>query len=351
MKIKDYIKILFLGYKKNAFKGVFNLAKVFSDLVAEPEAVSSRITSAKIEITTRCNLKCRFCDSTVNSRRKTDMQAHEFLQILDKMPFLSKISLSGVGEPFINPNIFQFIKLAKERHILIGTFTNATLLSEDKIEKLVLSGIDWLNISLDGATKETYESIRCGAVFENVISNINMMQDSNIRNGGKIDVAVWMTLAKSNIGELPRMIQLLKSLKIKKLNVQSLHPWGKDYWKKELKDYQVEYGSKGEFLSSAVKEAKKEGISLNFSTIGCEPERKRTCNWPWRSCNITVDGFITPCCMNGSDPDIINFGNIYKESFEEIWNSRDYRLFRKQLKSSSMPDICRGCPGYFYVGF
>ncbi|MCK9555900.1 radical SAM protein [bacterium] len=351
MKIKGYLKILSLSYRNKGFKGIFNLAKVFSDLFFEPETVSSRITSAKIEVTTRCNLKCRFCDNTVSSRRKTDMQIHEFLQILEKMPFLSKISLSGVGEPFLNPNIFQFIRLAKERHIFIGTFTNATLLSEDKIDRLIRSDIDWLNISLDGATKETYETIRRGAVFENVISNTGMFQDKNIRNGEKIDVAVWMTLTKSNIGELPRMIPLLKSLKIKKLNIQSLHPWGKDYWKKELGDYQVEYENKGDFLSETAERAGKEGILLNYSTAGSKSRKRRTCNWPWRSCNITVDGFITPCCMNGSDPEIINFGNIYRQSFEEIWNSRDYRFFRKQLKSSSMPDICRGCPGYFYVGF
>ncbi|MDD5645300.1 MAG: radical SAM protein [bacterium] len=351
MKAKDYIKILLSSYKNNGVKGIFNLAKVYSDLLLEPGIVSSRITSAKIEITTRCNLKCRFCDSVISGRKKTDMQEHEFLQILEKMPFLAKISLSGVGEPFINPNIFRFIGLAKERNILIGTFTNATLLSEDKIGRLIESGIDWLNISVDGATKKTYESIRCGAIFEDIISNIEMLQQENIRSGKKIDIAVWMVLTKTNIRELPLMIPLAKSLKIKKINVQSLHQWGKDYWKKELGGFRVEYENEKVFLSETAMAAKKEGILLNYSTVGNKLGKKRTCNWPWRSCNITVDGFVTPCCMNGSDPQIINFGNIHGKSFEEIWNSDDYRIFREQLKSASIPDICKGCPGYFYVGF
>jgi radical SAM protein with 4Fe4S-binding SPASM domain len=56
---------------------------------------------------------------------------------------------------------------------------------------------------------------------------------------------------------------------------------------------------------------------------------------------------VTPCCENGSDPERINFGNIFEQSFADIWNSEQYQKFRLVLQSTdSRPAICTDCPSY-----
>ena len=83
--------------------------------------------------------------------------------------------------------------------------------------------------------------------------------------------------------------------------------------------------------------------ALNFP----DPAAARGCKWPWKGSYVTADGYVTPCCENGSNPDKINFGNLFQQSYQEIWNSEAYRTFRKQLKSKDgRPSICVDCPSY-----
>lgn len=353
MDIKEKIKIVKLSYLKNGIKGLVNLYRVYNDLRSEPDKVSSQITVVKIEATTRCNLKCKMCDHITNSRKKIDMSLDSFKIVLDKLPHLLKISLSGVGEPLLNPHIFEMIKMAKDRNIFVGTFTNGTLLSPKIIASVVNSNLDWLNISIDGATKKTYESIRCGAVFDTVISQVTELVDTIKKVGAKTKITAWMTLSKENLTELPEMVKLVKSIGINRLNIQSLHSWGKDYWVDNIAALSPEntLSNSNVYIRNAIKEAEETGVILNFSTVAANDNKSRTCNWPWRSCNITVDGFVTPCCMHGANPKIINFGNIFKEDFNKIWNSEAYADFRRKLRSANPPAICNKCPGYYYIGF
>ena len=72
----------------------------------------------------------------------------------------------------------------------------------------------------------------------------------------------------------------------------------------------------------------------------------RTCNWPWIITFVSISGDVTPCCMNGWDPDALSFGNIYRQPFEQIWYSEKYMAFRREMKAPNRPSFCENCPGY-----
>ena len=92
--------------------------------------------------------------------------------------------------------------------------------------------------------------------------------------------------------------------------------------------------------------AKKEGIDFDYWNIPDKGSR-RVCKWPWKACYITVEGYITPCCIHGTNPKVINFGNIFEQGFENIWNCPEYMEFRRRLKSENPPEICIDCPSYY----
>lgn len=328
--------------------GFLNLCLTISTLKIEPSYVYSQPFRLYLEPSTRCNLGCQMCYFPTSERPKQDLSFNNFLEILDHFPYLQDLQLQGIGEPLLNPDIFRMIKYAKTRRIRVGSFTNVTLINPDISEKIASSGLDWLNLSLDGANSNTYEIIRRGARFEEVIKNIkNLMEIKRRKN---VQISIWFTAMKTNVLELPAIIELAKRLGIKKVVAQGIHFWGNDFYRDYLKKdsllQDLELARKT--FIQATKEARRLKIRFDFRPRYFQKRTKRICRWPWVSCFITVEGFVTPCCVQGSDPKIINFGNIFDKDFKEIWNGAPYQDFRRQLKSKSPPENCRDCPGYYY---
>ena len=102
-----------------------------------------------------------------------DDALHQLLS--DLSPGMCGVLVQGTGEPLLYDDLFDVIRLAKSRISPdgeVGLTTNATLLNDSMVGRLMETGLDFIYFSVDGASKQTYESIRIGASFEAVISNI-----------------------------------------------------------------------------------------------------------------------------------------------------------------------------------
>ncbi len=344
--MKEKLSIIKDSIILNKIGGVSNLIKTAGAIFSEPLYTASFPIYIQIEPAIICNLKCKMCISPFLERKTQCLSLEKFKIIEKQFPYLRKISLVGVGEPLLNPDLFKIIQWAKSKKMLIGFTTNGVLLTKMNIENILNVEPDWLNISVDGATKETYERIRQGADFDLVINNIKELMKAKKNN--KIKISLWFLGMRDNIEELPQVVKLTSELGIKKLNMQTVHYWGKKEWKlrlngQQLNDSLVKLKS---IILQAINTAKKYNIRFNYVNTPFN-KSKRACQWPWKSCYITVDGFVTPCCIHGSDPHVINFGNIFEKPFHEIWNNIEYQAFRKSLKSDVPPEICIGCTSYY----
>ena len=117
------------------------------------------------EVTGACNLRCRMC--IVRYRpplpRSASLSLERFRRLLEQMPDVTDVSLQGIGEPLLAPDIYRMVAYASARGLRAGFNTNATLLTQQAGERLIAAGLAWLCISLDGAGPETYEFVRDGA--------------------------------------------------------------------------------------------------------------------------------------------------------------------------------------------
>lgn len=320
------------------------LGRTVSDYVLEPRRVRGLPLFLQIEPTILCNLECAFCINPFLPRTRTSLTLDRVRQIVDQVPDLAKISLVGIGESFMNKELWQIVRFAKSKGIEIGTTTNGTILTDRIVSEILESGIDWLNFSLDGATKATYEKMRHGAVFEEVLANTRRIVEA-ARGRKRPALAIWFLANRENIAELPMMVPLVKELGIPSLNIQGVHYWGHPDWH-ERATHANTISDLKDILRQVRDQAREAGVQFQWFNLP-DQTAGRGCKWPWKGAYITADGYVTPCCENGSDPNRINFGNLFEQPFTEIWNSEAYRKFRRELRSpDGRPSICIDCPSY-----
>jgi radical SAM protein with 4Fe4S-binding SPASM domain len=324
-------------------------------------------TELQVEVTGACNLACKMC--LVRYRPKLGkaegaMSFATFKAIVDRLPALERITLQGLGEPLLAPDLFRIVEYASRRGIRMGFNTNGTFLTEPKAERLVRAGLDWLNVSLDGASQQTYEAIRHGSDFARVTTNIAGLARTMRRLGAeKPTLSLVFVAMRGNIHELPALVRLTREWGIGRLFVQNLShsfsdtdPAGSYSAIREFAHEEALWATEDKaeaerIFARASGLAENLGVELRLPRLE-EPARRRRkpgtpgCHWPFSAAYVTHDGKVQPCCMvMGCDRAVL--GDTEREEFPVIWHGDDYRRFRDGLLSDrDPPEVCRGCSLY-----
>jgi len=157
-----------------------------------------------------CNLRCKHCyeDAGFHRPELTTNQAFTTIDNLSKIANigLPALSFSG-GEPLIRKDFFEVAAYAKKKIPYVTIATNGTLLTKDNVKKLKEVGVDYVEISLDGASKEVHDSFRrVPGCFEKTMEGIRNCVDENL------DTCIATTAHKENLDEIPKIIELAQEL-------------------------------------------------------------------------------------------------------------------------------------------
>jgi len=160
-----------------------------------------------IETSSICNLNCPMCYTTTDEfKEKVDaglIDFNLFKKIIDESVKynLYSIRLSFRGEAFLHPKIYEMIKYAKEHGIKeVSSLTHGGHIDEEKFERLIDLGLDWLTISFDGIG-ETYEKIRHPLKFDDAVQKIKNYQKIKKEKGVVKPVikvqTIWPAISKN----------------------------------------------------------------------------------------------------------------------------------------------------------
>jgi len=211
---------------------------------------------------------------------------------------MDHVGLSLYGEPLLDPHIVA--RVAKVRSILgpgvpTGFFTNGSLMTSEIATELLRAGLHRVSFSVDGVTAESYERIRKGLKYDEVVANIRNFVELNNSLGRPCRyVRVHMTITEQT-----------------RLEYKKFH----DIW-------------------SAV-----EGVDL-VSWLNCDgrggEDREAAltdgaivdpCAQPFSALNVQADGAVIMCCIDydGSVP----LGNVFKDGIRGIWRSEEFERVRR----------------------
>jgi radical SAM protein with 4Fe4S-binding SPASM domain len=294
----------------------------------------------QIESTTKCNLKCKMCRRTNDVN--CDIPISLFKSIVDEFKnsrFISRrLDFTGLGEPLFHPKISSMIEYAKKHGFTVSLTSNFTLINREKSLSLINAQLDYLYVSFDGATKNTFEKIRVGANFEETLEKIRLFVNTRRKLKFKKPKLMFeTTISEGNVHEIEQIVKLAEALKADGI-----------YFFREVKPERHDY-SKDPFASVNWKEINKSGIEILVN----RPERASRLCVGMIGCYITFDGKVLPCnrliqLAPREEYCLYQFGDLSQNSLSEIWFSKNYRQFRKRLALGIYSSFCKSCPTHAY---
>jgi radical SAM protein with 4Fe4S-binding SPASM domain len=355
-EIKATFKVLIYMIKKGDFKSIYPhiwsrlfvqnvgpglihpLYRKFPSLVPYPREI-------EVEVTTKCHLRCIICERTYWKEKPRDLSFEEFKYIIDQFPRLKWINVTGEGSAFLNKDYPKMLAYLKSKGIFVKLVESFSNLKKWQMEEMIRLGVNRVVVSMDGATKETYEKIKAGASFDEVIRELKLFHELKKKIKSPLpQVSFRFIVTKLNAGEIPAFIELIASLGISH-NIQFAGLL--DF--KEIKD--LSFHDTRELMEEAEKKAKELKIDLSWSHL-CQLPPITKCT-AWTQPYIMMGGYVLPCCqvlMSNQRPFLRehSLGNIFEKPFKEIWNSEEYRDFRKMVprRKGKLPLLCRGCRGF-----
>src|SRR2546429_3451066 len=156
-----------------------------------------------VETTAKCNLYCPMCPRETHKQPKQDMTDEIFQRLVQESGSTAEhMMLIGLGEPFMDPKIFERIEYCERHNTSTLLSTNGTFLDEKMSERLLTTRLQHITLSFDGATKESFEFYRKGARFEKVRDNFVRFARMKKERGSKLQVVVQMVRMDRKPGEV-----------------------------------------------------------------------------------------------------------------------------------------------------
>jgi len=175
------------------------------------------------ELTKGCNLRCIHCRASATElSAPSDLSTQAARDIIDEIVRVSTpiLVLSG-GEPLFRSDIFQLARYGTDKGLRVALATNGTLVTKHVARMIVDSGVRRVAISLDGADALTHDIFRgIPGAFDAAIAGFR-----NLKNLG-MSVQINTTIARHNAHQLPKVLELAKSLGADALHTFLLVPVG-----------------------------------------------------------------------------------------------------------------------------
>jgi radical SAM protein with 4Fe4S-binding SPASM domain len=290
-----------------------NRLSLLKSYVTRKAVVPGGPLTLTIESTAKCNLFCPMCLRERVYFPPRNMEFPVFQKIIDESrDFLEFAVPYGVGEPLLNHEIFDMIAYCTRSGIPTGISTNATTLTEESSRRLIEAGLIYIVFAFDGATRETFETYRKGADYEEVRRNILAFLSVKKAMRSKIFCIVQMVALKENLKEREALVRM---------------------WTREgIDEVRI----------------KKDEVHNEESAIpgdnSSRPRMRHPCYLLWRGpMYVHYDGTVFPCCYIFPDEPA---GNIKRATLREIWNSGKMVDLRQAHLRGDLRDhkACLNCP-------
>jgi len=270
-----------------------------------------------IEPTSLCNLKCIMCPNKSLPRdQKGMMDVELFKKVIDEAKdFVHDVNIHHRGEALLHRNLYDMIRYAKNRGMILKLHTNATCLDEYHARNILESNLDYISFSFDGLDRETYEKYRAGASYDKTIENILgfLQLKKSLHTGRPFTVLELIDYSSHDASYALNNLSVFKKqfdgLLLDKILVKKPHNFGGNVDIKTSED------------------------DTTYSP----------CTYLWHSLIVLWNGDVLPCTQDFYGK--LALGNLKEQSLSEIFHGEKMTSLREKALNGSLQEVkpCSGC--------
>lgn len=290
-----------------------------------------------VETTSACNLKCVGCPTGLGQLKRPPVMIGEEVigRVMEdskkNFRYLDIIYPFFYGEPLLNKNIFDYLRKFRETaypYTRIEMHTNGNIADSGAIaSRLIASGIDLVSISLDGTDSASYESFRRGGSFKLAFEFIKNLSAAKKEAGVmKPEIVVQMILTKYSEDRMERFKAMRSEMGADRI---------------VFKEFFHEFTELSDEEAYSMAPSKKELVLDKDTKKKIIRSKNNSCGWVYRAICVASTGDIAACCID-SNASLLRGLNIKDKNIAKVWNSPEYRQFRKRLLRGKI-DICNKC--------
>jgi Fe-coproporphyrin III synthase len=310
-----------------------------------------------IEITSRCNLSCRYCyyfdNSAINYQ---DLSTNVWLDFFDELGDMGVMNIGLVGgEPFIRSDLPELLEGIVHNKMRFHILSNGTLITDQIAEVISRTHrCDFVQVSIDGSSPKVNDTCRGQGSFEGAVRGIKILQYH------KIPVAVRVTLHHHNVMDLDNIASfLMNDLGLQGFSTNSVGYLGSCRGNSDVlltrEDKEIamntlvrlckEYNNRISATAGPLAEAR-QWQKIKLAHRNCSPPFQNggyltACGCPFGKISIRADGIIIPCSMLAH----VELGRINKDSLQDVWlrSSALNALRMRRTISLTTFEFCKGC--------
>ena len=284
--------------------------------------------SVELHLTDCCNLNCEWCTDQKLRSNKATLE----LAVIEKLfcefgKSKTGVTLEGGGEPTLHPHFREVAEAGKRHGLDMGLISNGTVDISDCVSKL-----KWVRISLDSGTREEYIGEKGVDCFERVLENLRKMTDAI--NPEDTFIGVGYVLTTRNQSNLVNLVRRLDDMGVDYIYLRPVEEAGSITPSLEsLLDL------RGQLAEITANTRIKYMLTITDRVV--DKNAGLPCIAHSLTSIIHANGEVALCEKRRKDGIIL--GNLYENSFGEIWKSSWHEQVSQKLLNAECQKGCSAC--------
>ena len=349
------LNLLHVG--KARFKDKLAQAKIAASIM--DKKIYNGPWEVQIDLTNMCNNDCIGCwchspllkeKAMSLSQKKKKLPYNLVLKLIDDLEKMGTryIYFTGGGDPSMHPKLVEIIEYVKKKGLTCDMSTNFTLITKEKAERIVKSGMDHMNISLWAGSAKSYDEThpnKTGKDFEKLVDMLKYVYSIKKRyNKKKPVIHIYNVISTKNYWDFDNMLATAYETKVNGIDFtptdvvpgktdslmlsRKQADWliekvkGSDKLMKSLEkkyNHKIEFRGKDHFIRRL------SNLGVNHGEYDSNIIGKMPCYAGYSFLRILADGNVNSCLKSVRIP----VGNIYENNIKDIWTNKKQSEFRK----------------------
>lgn len=335
--------------------------------------------SVFIHVNTNCNLKCKMCDAGQEEKESMfyqnlkggdskDMPIDSFKTIIDKVkPFKPFVGIPAL-EPLLYPDIIEAVSYINRQGLRSSVATNGTLLA-DLADGLIRAGLAKIVVSLDGPP-EAHDKIRgVSGTYDKVAAGITELYELKMKfKKSEPKVYINYVISEDNYDKIIKFVKGFPLEMVEQVDFRVMFYCTGELAKKHNEQFGKKYDATSACLSGGINLDRVDTDMLYEQIMEVTSGYRKKCRFffdhgkrelysyyhlpevflddtrcvfPWYTIQVDQSGNAIPPqrCYHQI------FGNVLEQGFNEVWNGKKYKDFRKDLRKFGRFPACTRCEG------